>query len=552
VPRRFRIVEHLGAGAFGEVLRAVTDDVPAREVAVKLLAPGIEGEDVARRLRDEGRMLRLLSHPAIVRVERLARFPGGWGVVLEYVPGVDLSGVVAAGGMPAGPALTVLADVADALDAAWHAADPGTGEALHVVHRDIKPANVRLTPEGAVRVIDFGAARAEFAAREAQTRSATFGSWDYMAPERFEGADSPAGDVFALALVATELLTGLQSRETPKLERRFREWFDERMAHVPVEATDAVDLLVRMVSFDAGQRPSAAEVRDRARRLATGVAGPSLAEWAQQHVPGLATAPEPVDAPSRIGEVLEETIETVASRPRRRWMRPVLALVSVTGIAAFLLIGARAPALARPAGRVLKLDGRSGHVLVPGTSSLDLGGSATFEGWARVEGWYRDDIFPMFDRIWRLEIARRFATFNTGEGSPSLYPVTLAQHRWYHVAAVHDHAAETVSWYLDGEPVMTEHFDQPWFDFATQPTDLVIGAGPFGAPEFAIGFLDEVRVWSRPLPPEEIGRPLAGRTGLVGAWNFDEEAGPVRDLSGNGHDGTLQGEALRVPADTAR
>jgi serine/threonine-protein kinase len=79
---------------------------------------------------------------------------------------------------------------------------------MHLIHRDIKPPNLLLTAAGETKVLDFGIARADFGGREAQTKSVLYGSVGYMAPERMEFEELPAGDVYALGTVLFELLDG--------------------------------------------------------------------------------------------------------------------------------------------------------------------------------------------------------------------------------------------------------------------------------------------------------------------------------------------------------
>src|SRR5690606_32588899 len=99
---------------------------------------------------------------------------------------------------PVPAALAACAAVASALDAAYAGPADG-GVPLRLVHRDIKPSNIRLTPDGDLKVLDFGIARADFEGREALTQSIRYGSLRYMAPERRrQEPDGPAGDVYAL------------------------------------------------------------------------------------------------------------------------------------------------------------------------------------------------------------------------------------------------------------------------------------------------------------------------------------------------------------------
>ena len=126
---------------------------------------------------------------------------------MEFVEGVDLKRVLDHGPVPVGAALEMIEEVASALASAFSAVG-SDGQGVHLLHRDIKPSNIHLTPRGEVKVLDFGVARADFQDRESETRSIFFGSVGYMAPERMDGIDSHAGDVYSLGVVLAELILG--------------------------------------------------------------------------------------------------------------------------------------------------------------------------------------------------------------------------------------------------------------------------------------------------------------------------------------------------------
>ncbi len=286
MPRSFKLLETLGEGAFGAVhLAEVRDDDDfVQTLAVKWLHPRWSADaDLAGRLRDEARLLALLNHEHIVRVHGLTRLEGRLAILMEPVDGADLSRL---DGQPMPPraALEAVADVAEALEAAWNTTPAGTDEPLRVVHRDIKPSNVMVTGRGRVKVMDFGVARARFDAREAHTQSQQFGTARYMAPERWlDGVAEAPSDVFSLGITLLELLAG-RPIERPRLSPgAFSS--DIAEALTVVDAWPEVRGLVQvMVAYDAEDRPSAAKVAIECRDIASRIEGASLRDWAETWV----------------------------------------------------------------------------------------------------------------------------------------------------------------------------------------------------------------------------------------------------------------------------
>ena len=186
----FALLDVIGCGGHGTVHRAqfIGEGGFRKEVAIKLLRSNVRDDpELEQRLRDEARILGMLHHRAIVGVDRLTRIEGRWAVVMEFVQGEDLSALVLRGPMPVTVALAIIVEVASAMAAAYCTLGHD-GRPLRLLHRDLKPSNVRVGPDGSVKVLDFGIARAEFTHREAETRSRTLGTEAYMAPERFFGA----------------------------------------------------------------------------------------------------------------------------------------------------------------------------------------------------------------------------------------------------------------------------------------------------------------------------------------------------------------------------
>ncbi len=281
--RELELLRPLGQGGFGTVWLAKLHgrDGFSRRVAVKLMKDIGASPDVIARQRDEARLLGLLQHPHIVQVFDLTEHNGLPAVIMEFVEGADAATLLKQrGALPLNVAVPIAAAVAGALDAGWNSLSPTSERPLHVIHRDIKPANVLVTVHGAVKVLDFGVARADFE-REGNTQSMAFGTPRFMAPEQFLQGEVGAGnDVYALAVTLWELVVGRSWERPPLGEERFA----RRVLEQIEEAPDVLKPLLRqMTAWLPEQRPTAAEVREALEALP--LPGESLRAWARAHVP---------------------------------------------------------------------------------------------------------------------------------------------------------------------------------------------------------------------------------------------------------------------------
>lgn len=204
----YRILSLLGAGGMGEVYRAY-DTRLGRDVAIKTLPAGF-ARDPARlvRFRSEARTLASLNHPHIATIYGLEESSGTDCLVLELVEGETLRGP-----LPVPTALDRARQVAEALEAAHENG---------IIHRDLKPANIKVTPQGRVKVLDFGLAKAlsgtEGHPNNSNTSASTgvgtmaghiVGTPGYMSPEQARGGEvDQRTDVWAFGCVLYELLTG--------------------------------------------------------------------------------------------------------------------------------------------------------------------------------------------------------------------------------------------------------------------------------------------------------------------------------------------------------
>jgi eukaryotic-like serine/threonine-protein kinase len=206
----YEIVSPLGAGGMGEVYRA-RDTKLKRDVALKIL-PAHVSRDVERlaRFEREARVLASLNHPHIATIYGVDETDGVRALILELVEGPTLAERLGGGPMPVREALSAARQIAEALDAAHEKG---------IVHRDLKPANIKVTPDGIVKVLDFGIAKMrapDEAAVEASTvttvgtrAGALLGTAAYMSPEQARGqAVDKRSDIWAFGCVLYEMLTG--------------------------------------------------------------------------------------------------------------------------------------------------------------------------------------------------------------------------------------------------------------------------------------------------------------------------------------------------------
>src|SRR3954470_17051228 len=199
---RYRVIDRLGAGGMATVYLA-EDERLGRKVAVKRLHAD-SPEDSAQRFEREAKVGASLSHPNLVTVFDTVADDEGVLIVTEYVAGENLAELMARERVPAEQAVSIIRQVAGALD---HAHQAG------VVHRDIKPANILISPDGKAKVVDLGIATAS--ERTQITAVGTvLGTPSYMAPEQLEGGKiTKAVDLYALGAVAFELLSGRKARQ---------------------------------------------------------------------------------------------------------------------------------------------------------------------------------------------------------------------------------------------------------------------------------------------------------------------------------------------------
>lgn len=384
--RRYRFGELLGEGGFGVVYKAAMlgSDGFEKPVAIKLLrlggGDGRLAEEAQQRFRDEARLLGLLRHRAIVQVDGLVRIGGHQAVVMEYLEGVSLRALVKRAPIPERPALEIVAEVAAALEAAWHRPGPA-GKPLNVCHRDLKPANLQLSSDGELKVLDFGIARADFQSREAETRSLAMGSVEYMSPKRLDfDDDGAAGDIYSLGCVLFEMLVGEPFGRTSANPKSHAQRFEANIGRAPEGCRD---MIAKMLAFDPAERPNSRELERRCLDLARSQPM-SLRDWAADAVPACLSSATPATG-SWTGKLLGEDGDAPAPPPPPPppEVRPRYVVGGGTGVAptvsADRAVVARALEIVEPPAKVPSPASRS---VVPGpiTASTRASGPITGSG----------------------------------------------------------------------------------------------------------------------------------------------------------------------------
>ena len=208
----YEIVAPLGKGGMGEVFRA-RDTKLGRDVAIKVLTDELTTEERLARFEREARLLASLNHPNIATLYGLENEDGIVFLVMELIEGRTLAEMIAAGALPVDEALPLFRQIADALESA---------HAKGIVHRDLKPANIMVTPDGRIKVLDFGVAKA-FATGETTTASSDLmtltrdgttpgvvvGTVAYMSPEQARGQTvDNRTDIWSFGCCLFEALSG--------------------------------------------------------------------------------------------------------------------------------------------------------------------------------------------------------------------------------------------------------------------------------------------------------------------------------------------------------
>ena len=351
----YEITAQIGVGGMGEVYRA-TDTNLKRQVAIKVLPEAVSGDlERLARFQREAEVLAALNHPNIAHIHGLEKSGGQVALVMELVEGPTLADRIARGPMPVDEALPVARQIALALEAAHERG---------IVHRDLKPANIKVRDDGAVKVLDFGLAKAMTPGPEgpglhslSASMSPTIttpamtemgmilGTAAYMSPEQARGRPvDRRADIWAFGCVLFEMLTGARA----------------------FEGEDIADTLGNVMKMEPNWEPVPASVPARVERL--------LRACLQKK------ATERLDSAQAVRLALDGAFETVApsagesvaSLPAPRWRRALPFAATALAMTGVLLAVGWAVWPSPPAAPVT----RSTHLLPEGVSFRNLGRSA--------------------------------------------------------------------------------------------------------------------------------------------------------------------------------
>lgn len=361
VPERYgsyRVFEQLGKGGMATVHRAEQDTPQGvRQVALKRLTPTNDRKPVALFL-DEARLLRYLHHPNIPETYDSGRVFGTYYIAMEYVPGRTLKELIVQCRMIAGPVpqpivLNLVAQLLDALDYAHKRRDE-QDRPLNIIHRDVTPANLILAPTGALKLVDFGLAKATLS-QEPSVAGVIKGKLGYVAPEytRGEKIDHRA-DLWAVGILMYELLTGgrqlFEGGDAGDTLSRVRAMPIPRPSLANPSVTPEVDdIVLSALDREPSRRwPSAASMRERIRVVSAQIGDEAddlrtmaWVDWSFQQkrrviqlTPPMAM--QPVEPPP---EPTDPMILQVAPPSPRRWVGIAIAIAVVVITILFVVIG---------------------------------------------------------------------------------------------------------------------------------------------------------------------------------------------------------------------
>ncbi|MCW4385824.1 protein kinase [Salinibacterium sp. SYSU T00001] len=338
---RYQLTSRVAIGGMGEVWQA-TDLVIGRTVAIKILKDEYLGDPgFLERFRAEARHAALVNHEGIANVFDYGEEEGSAYLVMELVPGEALSTILERERvLSTDRVLDIVAQTASALHAA-HAAG--------LVHRDIKPGNLLITPDGRVKITDFGIARIADQVPLTATGQ-VMGTVQYLSPEQASGHPaSPTTDVYSLGIVAYEALAGRRPFTGESQVAIAMAQINEQPPDLPVSISEPVrNLVYACIAKSPAERPaSAAHLARAAQALRRGdVAGATAAVPGVGGTSGFTSLITPVDADTSAATRVLPAAGAAAAvsgaqssatkedeKKRSRWTWPLIILIAVLFLA---------------------------------------------------------------------------------------------------------------------------------------------------------------------------------------------------------------------------
>lgn len=294
---KYRLLGMMNAGGMAELYlaQASSREGFSKVVALKRILPHLsESDGFVQMFLDEARLASRLDHPNIARIYELGELDAHYYMTMEYLPGEDLARVFKAAQknghrVPQAIAAAIVQDAAHGLHFAHELTD-SEGRSLHLVHRDVTPSNVIVTYHGAVKLVDFGIAKAR--TNTHQTVAGTIrGKLAYLSPEQLKGeAPDRRSDVFSLGIVLWELLAGerlfVRSNDAATLRAVSVGEIPELSTIRPDVAPELVEVVKRALARDPAERyQTAGEMYDDIERYFANQPRPSpkiIAGWLEE------------------------------------------------------------------------------------------------------------------------------------------------------------------------------------------------------------------------------------------------------------------------------
>lgn len=272
---KYKLIEKIAQGGMAEVFlatRAGEIGGFTRQVAIKRVFPHlVDQEEIIAMFIDEARIAARLQHPNIVQLYDLGVVDSSFFIAMEYVKGIDLRrlcelGVKKGNFLSRHLAAHLVAEAAAGLHYA-HTRDDEEGHPMKIVHRDVSPQNILISVDGAVKICDFGIARAE--SRLSHTRAGEFkGKFSYMSPEQFgRGELDHRSDIFTLGIVLYEITVAtrlFRSRTEYETMRRVMEGDFKRPSEVRPDFSPLLErIILKALAVDQEERYQSAEALQR-------------------------------------------------------------------------------------------------------------------------------------------------------------------------------------------------------------------------------------------------------------------------------------------------